>query len=390
MSVESPPFATANSTFGAEITRRAITSLLQRGATIGSITGGIVSPTDCQVAAGTGMTCTISPGEAWVPGGSSSTQGGYYSRVSATDTETISAADPTNPRIDRICLQVNDKAYAGSVDSLVPLVVTGVPSAGATLSNLVGAGSVPASALLLANVLVPASSSSISNGNIANVATVVSLTQFGGSTAALVTGTDSSKPAAAATNKAELYQGTDSGALYLSDGSNLRTVYGSRAAVNIATSQSRTNTSYGTLTTPDQVTNIVLPTNGLIAVWYQATWQESVQGAASAAIFLGSNQLKIAGNDAPVVQAATTNSTKGGNLAVPLTTYAQGLVSIAPDTGYTGNVTTGQIVGGTSGGGPCYIFAAAGTYTVSVQFKATSGSVTAVNRTLWTQAVPFA
>jgi hypothetical protein len=41
-------------------------------------------------------------------------------------------------------------------------------------------------------------------------------------------------------------------------------------------------------------------------------------------------------------------------------------------------------------GGVVSMFAAAGTYTISVQFKALSGSVTASNRKLWVQALSFA
>jgi hypothetical protein len=42
-------------------------------------------------------------------------------------------------------------------------------------------------------------------------------------------------------------------------------------------------------------------------------------------------------------------------------------------------------------GGSCEIFAAAGTYTVSVQFKGIgSTSVSVSNRKLWVQVLPFA
>jgi hypothetical protein len=67
---------------------------------------------------------------------------------------------------------------------------------------------------------------------------------------------------------------------------------------------------------------------------------------------------------------------------------------------YGGDATTGQVVGAGNGsvsyqnevrattsnlmmGGPCYIFAAAGTYVVSIQFKSTSGTVTVKGRKLW-------
>lgn len=167
-----------------------------------------------------------------------------------------------------------------------------------------------------------------------------------------------------------------------------------KGAVNISTSQGTSSTTYTTLATPDQVTGIVLPANGLIAVWYQATVQESVNGAARIAIFIGSNQLKFASNSgtAPQVQEAAI-SQGSPNLNCPIASYQGGLVCNAGLANWTGDVTTGQVVGyaNTAGaGGPAWVFAAAGTYTVSVQFKASSGSVTAAGRKLWVQALSFA
>jgi hypothetical protein len=174
----------------------------------------------------------------------------------------------------------------------------------------------------------------------------------------------------------------------------------------IATEEARTDTAYGLLTTPDQVENVVMPTDGLIVVAYQALWKESVTGAARAAIFVGADQLKIAHNTAtPATQAAARPSTAYANLH----TWGGGLASIDPAAD-TSQVTTGQVVGFHSqtpetsvnveidgsevdgplfGAGPCYIFAAAGTYDISVQFKASSGSVTAKERKLWVWTVGF-
>lgn len=179
----------------------------------------------------------------------------------------------------------------------------------------------------------------------------------------------------------------------------------------IATSESRTNVAFGTLTTPDQVANLVLPTDGLIAVVYQATWQESVAQAARAAIFIGSNQL-VAARDAvvagPVTQAAQTGS---GTTAIdrPLFSGGGGLFGAnGGNTSIGADATTGQLVGAVGGNaavafqeiggglaatylapGACYIFAAAGTYTVSVRFNASSGSVTVKNRKLWAWTLGF-
>lgn len=165
----------------------------------------------------------------------------------------------------------------------------------------------------------------------------------------------------------------------------------------ISTSQSTGSTTFTTLATPDQVSGIVLPTPGLIAVWYQATWQESVANAGHAGLFLGASQVNIGINNGSSVQVS---SIIGGvaNTDTPLSTWGGGFTSVTSSgTPYVGDVSTGQIIGaeqqtGTAftQGGPCYIFAAAGTYTVSVQFKASSGTVTAKNRRLYVQALSFA
>ena len=228
----------------------------------------------------------------------------------------------------------------------------------------------------------------------------------------LGTGTDSLKPSAV--DLPGMYFATDSEALYGSDGTNWHTIYGSRGAVNISASQTVTSTTYTTLTTPDQVTGVVMPTNGLIAVWYQAAWQESVVAAARMSLFLGSNQVVAAyeGIATHTVEAGNPSAASGPNVNSSISTWSLGLAAAEAGSGYTGDVTTGQAIGQATPvtqpspgitsyinglvtdlapcGGPCYIFAAAGTYTVGVRFKASSGSVTASNRKLWVQAIPSA
>jgi ethanolamine utilization microcompartment shell protein EutS len=244
---------------------------------------------------------------------------------------------------------VSDSGYTepsgGSGNQVTIAVVTGTPTSSASLANLLGVGSQPASSLLLGYVLVPAAATNIITADIANVATQAQL--------GLMPTTG-------------LSQGT---------------------AINISASQATSSTSFTTLTTPDEVT-VVLPANGLIAMWYQATWQSSVAAAGAAAIFLGGTQVEIASNNnAPGV--AYTTTTGAGATAQSLFSTSTGLATAA-QSGYTGDVATGQIVGDNQySGGPCYIFAAAGTYAVSVQFKASSGSVTANARKMWVQAIPF-
>lgn len=175
----------------------------------------------------------------------------------------------------------------------------------------------------------------------------------------------------------------------------------------ISATESRTNTAYGLLTTNDRVQNVVVPTDGLLEVTYWATWQESVAGAARAAIFIGANQLKTIDASSPAspgVNEALVGAGASTAIDKPLMTSSIGLVGSGigtNTTAYTGDVTTGQAIGQITNtgsgspftiaalGGACRIFAAAGTYDVSVQFKSSSGSVTVKNRKLWVRVLPF-
>ena len=164
----------------------------------------------------------------------------------------------------------------------------------------------------------------------------------------------------------------------------------------IATEETRTVNSYATLTTPDRVQNVVLPTNGLLFVAYQAEWKASAGAVTGrAAIFLGANQLKesqAGTNAAPVAQSAASGGT--ADQWKPLSTEQYGLVTASGSVAYTGDVTTGQALGATGegptwGGGACIIFAAAGTYDVSIQFLCSSGTVSVKNRKLWVWTMDF-
>ena len=176
--------------------------------------------------------------------------------------------------------------------------------------------------------------------------------------------------------------------LGLSDSDSIR-----RGKSIISTTESRTNTAYGTMTTPDQVANVVVPTDGLLWVGYHATWQESVVGAARAAIFVGPNQLVATnGNLVNTTNAEASCGTGVANRDELLFTTGGGLTGYSAGLGYAGDATTGQALGAvptSSSGFVIPLFVAPGTYTVSVQFKASSGSVTAKNRKLWVWTTGF-
>jgi hypothetical protein len=166
----------------------------------------------------------------------------------------------------------------------------------------------------------------------------------------------------------------------------------------IAAEQSRTNAAYDYLGTPDKVTGIVMPTDGLLFVAFQALWKESVANAARAAIFLGANQLKARweslgsappGGTQPEVTPAEALINDAG-VDHPLATWSRGLTGgTSAGREQHSDVTTGQVVGNLDKEGVCAIFAAAGTYDVGVKFKASSGSVTAKERKLWVWSMDF-
>lgn len=179
MPIASPPWIIDGTTLDAQVIRQALGSLLGAG-------GGIVTAGDFLVVqnATPNMAVLIAGGRVWIPGtdlapvanGSNPPwypQGPYYTESDASFGLAISASDPSNPRIDRVILQVQDAEYVGTLKQCAPAIVIGAPTAGATLANLSGAGAVPPSSLLLANVLVPAGASSIVTADIANVAPYV-------------------------------------------------------------------------------------------------------------------------------------------------------------------------------------------------------------------------
>jgi hypothetical protein len=107
-------------------------------------------------------------GFAYVNGDTVNGQGLYCVPVhAATINEAVAAADLTNPRVDQVILEVQDNILDGSGGNQARTrVLTGTPTSGATLTNRSGATALPGSALLLADVLVPANATTVPNTNI--------------------------------------------------------------------------------------------------------------------------------------------------------------------------------------------------------------------------------
>lgn len=140
-------------------------AMLERGSHVGSVVGGLVGSTDLELSTGSGLNVKYAPGEIIVPGSTSTTQGGYYCRGSSGGEVSLAAADGTNPRVDRICAVVTDAAYAGTTNTFAISVVTGTPTAGATIAKAEkgegGVGAAPASSMTLGYALVAAKATTV-------------------------------------------------------------------------------------------------------------------------------------------------------------------------------------------------------------------------------------
>lgn len=145
--------------------RRAYTSELQ---------AGVIGSTDFKVVqrgAGANMTVDVTMtagGVAYVAGTAVSGQGLYAVPVHAsTVNEAVAAAHGSLPRIDTVVLRVFDHTHdASGANNSQIVVLTGTATSGATLDNRTGAATVPGSSLVLADILVPAASSSVVTANI--------------------------------------------------------------------------------------------------------------------------------------------------------------------------------------------------------------------------------
>ncbi|CAB4201924.1 hypothetical protein UFOVP1360_7 [uncultured Caudovirales phage] len=113
------------------------------------------------------MSVLVATGSAWVPGSEVgvSYQGSYFVHNRGDKTLTISASNPSNPRIDLIVAKVQDAAYSGATNSWSLSVVTGT-AAGSPV-----APTAPVNSIVLARVAVAAAASTIVNANITDYRT---------------------------------------------------------------------------------------------------------------------------------------------------------------------------------------------------------------------------
>jgi len=154
MALRTPPSWLQNGSHPAENDRLSMQAIFATTGIIGSssLSVGPNSPV--------GMSVVVASGWAAIVGTTQSNMGVYTVYNDANTTLTVTTADPTNPRIDRIVATVQDAFYSGSFNDVIFQVIAGTP-AGSPV-----APATPANSISLATVLVGAAVTQINAGNI--------------------------------------------------------------------------------------------------------------------------------------------------------------------------------------------------------------------------------
>ena len=154
MTIHTPPSWLQNGSHPAENDRLTTQALWA--------TTGIISPSSLAVTASApaNMSINIAAGWAAVVGTIQPNMGTYVAYNDGTVNIAITTANPTNPRIDLVCLTVQDSYYTGSADNVILQVIAGTPASSPVAPAL------PANSISLATVAVAAGALSITNGNI--------------------------------------------------------------------------------------------------------------------------------------------------------------------------------------------------------------------------------
>jgi hypothetical protein len=106
------------------------------------------------------MNVYVADGWAAIVGTTQADMGTYVAYNDASVLLTITTSNPTNPRIDLICMTVNDSYYSGVLDNVVFQVIAGTPASSPVAPSL------PANSISLATVYVAAGATAINSGNI--------------------------------------------------------------------------------------------------------------------------------------------------------------------------------------------------------------------------------
>lgn len=161
MTVRTPPSWLQNGSHPAENDRLTTQALW---ATTGIINTSSLAVTQNSPA---GMSVRVASGWAAIVGTTQANMGTYVGYNDDTVVLGLTTADPTNPRIDRVCMTVNDAYYTGSLNNVVLQVVAGTPASSPV------APATPANSISLATIAVAAGATAITTANITDTRVLV-------------------------------------------------------------------------------------------------------------------------------------------------------------------------------------------------------------------------
>jgi hypothetical protein len=161
MTVRTPPSWLQNGSHPAENDRLTTQALWA--------TTGIINSASLLVTQNTppGLSVVVASGWAAIVGTTQANMGTYVTYNDASVVLSLNTADPTNPRIDRVCATVNDAYYTGSLNNVVLQVVAGTPAGSPVAPAL------PANSISLATIAVGAGATAITNANITDTRVLV-------------------------------------------------------------------------------------------------------------------------------------------------------------------------------------------------------------------------
>jgi hypothetical protein len=161
MTLVSPPSWLQAGSYPAESDRLTTQALYATTGIIGSSSLAVTQNSPA------GMSVRVAAGWAAIIGTTQANMGAYVAYNNAQDTLTVTTANPTNPRIDRVVVTVRDAYYTGAFNDVIFQVLAGTPAGSPT------APATPANSISLATIAVGAGVTSILTANITDTRVAV-------------------------------------------------------------------------------------------------------------------------------------------------------------------------------------------------------------------------